>query len=91
MRHVHADLIHAWADGAEIQGWCPHSNTWKDLADPIWFLDTQYRIKPQNKVYYGTSNPNCSFLDLDKVQYPESQIKLTFKHDTNKIIAVELL
>lgn len=42
--HKHAELIKAWADGAEIEmkgigGWVVNSN-------PLWWVDYQYRIKP---------------------------------------------
>ena len=47
MKHKHADLIHAWADGAQIErlsaigDWLPDSDT------PEWLDDYQYRIKPK--------------------------------------------
>lgn len=50
MRHIHADLIHAWAEGAEIEirlknqtsiGWCGEST-------PYWHLENvDFRIKPK--------------------------------------------
>lgn len=46
MKHKHADLIHAWADGAEIQEL--YKGTWV-ATDPEWYLDTEYRIKPEEK------------------------------------------
>ena len=47
MKHKHADLIHAWADGAEIEGRIP-GGEWK-LAVPNWYLYCEYRIKPEPK------------------------------------------
>ena len=48
MKHKHADLIHAWADGAEIQYRpVPGYGEWKD--EPlhlIWDNFAEYRIKP---------------------------------------------
>jgi hypothetical protein len=44
--HKHADVIKAWADGAEIErhwengGWGPVS------ACPTWATDAEYRVKP---------------------------------------------
>ena len=50
MKHKHADLIHAWADGAEIQ-FRSEACEWHDcLGTPIWGSKTcEYRIKPEEK------------------------------------------
>ena len=45
--HKHAELIKAWADGAEIQWNC--QGTWCNDA-PIWDEDMEYRIKPKQPV-----------------------------------------
>lgn len=48
-KHKHADLIHAWADGADIQYKVPmHGNTWYDCNSvPQWDCKTVvFRIKP---------------------------------------------
>ena len=49
-RHKHADLIHAWAEGAIIQFKLPDGD-WKDCLDnvPLWNPDGNYRIKPAIK------------------------------------------
>lgn len=46
MKHKHADLIHAWADGAEIQ--VNAGCGWEDCPVPTWAYD-EYRIKPEEK------------------------------------------
>lgn len=47
-RHKHADLIHAWAEGAEIQFLNGLDDKWVDIEDfPSWHKDHQYRIKPK--------------------------------------------
>jgi hypothetical protein len=43
-KHKHADLIKAWADGAEIQVYS--GGYWVDTA-PSWNETDQYRIKPE--------------------------------------------
>lgn len=44
----HAALIHAWADGAEIQA--KNKDGWVDIhGTPAWFPDSEYRIKPKTK------------------------------------------
>lgn len=48
MRHKHADLIHAWAEGAEIQ--VLFDSGWQDRKEPTWSTTCDYRIKPKEKV-----------------------------------------
>jgi len=55
-RHVHADLIIAWANGATIQKWVDvlHEtrlgagviSMWKDDPNPSWLPADRYQIKP---------------------------------------------
>lgn len=46
--HKHAELIKAWADGAEIQHYNQTYGHWED-SDPRWSESRQYRIKPEEK------------------------------------------
>jgi hypothetical protein len=46
--HKHAELIKAWADGAEIQ-YNHWGSAWKDSTSPTWDKNFQYRIKPEEK------------------------------------------
>ncbi len=56
-RHKHADVIHAWADGAEIQKFC--GDGWYNDSDtPEWFEDCEYRIKPRIVKHEGWVNIN---------------------------------
>ena len=45
MKHKHADLIHAWADGAKIQ-YQNFDGSWSDSINPTWEESVTYRIKP---------------------------------------------
>jgi hypothetical protein len=56
-RHKHADLIHAWADGAEIQVF--ERGEWKPVVgnSPYWLVDSQYRIKPKTILINGFEVP----------------------------------
>lgn len=49
--HKHAELIKAWADGAEIQWYANALDVWKNTPQPIWEEATQYRIKPPESLY----------------------------------------
>jgi hypothetical protein len=46
--HEHADLIKAWAEGADIQvfGTCERI----DVTTPAWNVDLSYRIKPEPRM-----------------------------------------
>ncbi len=44
-RHKHADIIHAWADGAKIQ--MKYFGKWIDIIEPRFFEKNEYRIKPK--------------------------------------------
>jgi hypothetical protein len=50
MKHKHAELIKAWANGAEIQSRNDISGCWEDNRLPMWAHDTMYRIKPEQPV-----------------------------------------
>lgn len=51
-RHPHADLIIAWANGAQIQYRYSPNHTWEDVSDPRWTKDGEYRAKPTNVVRF---------------------------------------
>lgn len=44
VRHKHADVIKAWADGAQVQ-W-KKGPVWEDTPQPAWSNDWEYRVKP---------------------------------------------
>ena len=47
-RHPHADVIHAYAEGAKVQYHSSLENKWRDVDYPPSFNPkTQYRIKPK--------------------------------------------
>ena len=46
--HKHAEVIKAWADGAEIQ--IKDFGRWFRVDDPTWNENREYRIKPAEKV-----------------------------------------
>ncbi len=47
--HKHAELIKAWADGAEIE-YKVHNGGWVALEHPSWDDHNEYRIKPEQTV-----------------------------------------
>ena len=51
-KHKHAEIIKAWADGAEVQVFRHEYDGyyWEDTATPNFNIDFDYRIKPTEKV-----------------------------------------
>ena len=43
-RHVHADAIHAWAEGAEVEYLDEETKCWKPVAQRFWVEYHSYRI-----------------------------------------------
>lgn len=73
MRHIHADVIHAWAEGAEVEYWSEHINDWREANAPAFDPDIKYRIKPKEPEWYERipehgvlvkSNHDCSIAVL---------------------------
>ena len=50
MRHPHADLIIAWAEGAEIEMF--DGENWNRVYTPTFKPELQYRIKPKGPEWF---------------------------------------
>lgn len=50
--HVHAEVIKAWADGAQVQIKGPVGE-WYDFVSsrPSWIVTSEYRVKPETLRY----------------------------------------
>lgn len=90
----HAELIKAWADGAEIE-WQPHPGQWEIVSIPTWSPNNTYRIKPEPKpdvlryVRVVVSDLGCmKFIEAD-VNPPN--LRLTFDGETLKLKAADVL
>ena len=69
--HKHAEVIKAWADGAEIEFLSLSERTWEKASTPTWKDTTEYRVKPPEvllegvplevgqKIYYHGLNQNA--------------------------------
>jgi hypothetical protein len=86
--HKHAELIKAWADGAEIEVNCP-KNGWVSVSNPYWSDDreqSEYRIKPKPDVV------NTLCLDYSRGGIDDtSLIELTFDGETGKLKSAEVM
>ena len=80
MKHKHADLIHAWADGAEIQ-YRHWGSDWKDSRSPTWDVNWEYRIKPEEKkpvVRYLWAKQVCGDWQISPVYRSKEEALATF-------------
>jgi hypothetical protein len=88
MKHKHADLIKAWADGAEIEwqgingDWCSISGT------PAWSIETTYRIKPKPDIISFLCVLDPSGIVFGMVG---ANLKLIFDGETRKLKSAEVL
>jgi hypothetical protein len=86
--HKHAELIKAWADGAEIQVRLSSSGGWGDCHDPYWSDHVEYRIKSEPKP--DVVQHWCA--SVQPLKYPEqNNLKLTFDGETGKLKSAEVL
>ena len=89
-RHVHADLIHAWAEGAEIE-LMGNNGEWIYIGGSIaWVPEHEYRIKPKEPEWWENIPEHGILVDFmglictvskDEINsgdiYPEECIPLT--------------
>jgi len=95
--HKHAELIKAWADGAEIE--IKFYEGWRDCRPIDWNENAEFRIKPEPKpdmVYYGQlDEPVRGSFTLGTCFTRElvahDKVKLTFDGSTGKLKSVEML
>lgn len=91
--HKHAELIKAWADGAEIEHRWDTDDFWVESITPTWIGDCLYRIKPEPKpdvVRYGMVVDN-RYGSLTLARCACDNIKLTFDGETGALKAAEVL
>ena len=93
--HKHAELIKAWADGAEIEAKL-EDGSWGDALNPCWFNHSEYRIKPEPKpdvVLYGYAEKSkCEWYATKMGRHQSGDnLKLTFDGETGELKSAEVL
>jgi len=90
--HKHAELIKAWADGAEIEverilyGWV-------NAPTPQWLEQAVYRIKPTPKpdhIRYTLACLQCADTFSTR-PFSTDNLKLTFDGETLQLIKAEVM
>jgi hypothetical protein len=86
IKHKHAELIHAWAEGAQIQRF--NIDGWVDATNPYWDKDTEYRIKPKPDIISFLCVLDPSGIVFGMVG---ANLKLIFDGETGKLKKAEIL
>ena len=94
MKHKHAELIHAWADGAEIEG-LNSLGEWVQIWVTTWSEVDEYRIKPEPKTDVVEQYVAKGYTKYGGVRMAEhwekENLKLTFDGETGKLKAAEVI
>jgi hypothetical protein len=94
--HKHAELIKAWADGAQIQlRWKIDNANWED-CDPAWTDLCEYRIKPEPKPdvvkhFFVESHFWAGIRLSEASQLDTPVLSITFDGETGKLKSAEVL
>lgn len=81
----HAELIKAWADGAEIQ-YCRMDGEWGDVDIPLWSESSEYRLKPVPKADHTIEGT------IYLVSAPWTcRVKVTFSGETGEAKKAEIV
>jgi hypothetical protein len=96
MKHKHAELIKAWADGAEIEVLTPSTSEWNDVSEPLWIADQEYRIKPEPKPdvprYFCVDSWGHNIrLPFPHTNMDKPNLRLVFEPETGKLKSAEVL
>jgi len=97
MKHKHADLIHAYADGAiiEVRILCINEkwSNWQQTNEPAFYIthDFEYRIKPSNdkQSFFVYDKHNKQFVEYEKGKKGDLLVK--FDGKTGKLKQAEVI
>jgi hypothetical protein len=96
--HIHADVIKAWADGAEIEICMNTFDVWIPVAHPNWLPDMRYRVQPEPQpntrhhlLVTCKDGRSIVFGPVTSSGCPCDNLRLTFDGETNKLIKAEVL
>jgi len=92
--HKHAELIKAWADGAEIERYDHEDKDWLDDEQPIWYEADEYRIKPEPKsdvVTYYSIDTDGVWWRTYQTDNMKPNIAITFDGETRQPKSAEVL
>lgn len=94
-KHVHADLIVLWANGADIEVLDKRTDNWKVVTNPSWSPKSTFRlavVKPKFEthrrrvVFNMSQQPGHSYLTW----YPDGEpnVEITVETATGKVVKI---
>lgn len=99
--HKHAELIKAWADGAEIEFRWEPTQGWRTSTNPHWEPECEYRLKPEPKpdvrCWYRVGRLNREMVNLGASagvilsERDNANLLITFDGETGYLKKVEML
>ena len=91
-KHKHYETIMAWANGAAIEVFNPHTNKWADTPrcmSPAWYGGVEYRAKQAPKPDVVREVLMVNSLSAGPLLYAASPLEcncvLVFDGETNKL------
>jgi hypothetical protein len=89
IKHKHADVIKAWADGASIEMFSKRHNKWIFTAAPTWNIESEYRVSPAELVWEARMEYRKD--GLHALIYDKPNLRLYFDKETKELIKAEVL
>jgi len=93
MKHKHADLIHAWAEGAQIE-YRSALNDWTEVDRPEWSSWVEYRIKPEPKpdlVCWARIIPCVVYPGTVLLSLESANVEFTFDGETEELKSAKVI
>ena len=89
-RHVHADLMIAYANDAslEIEHYSPSTDKWSLIYHPGFYPTIKYRIKPKPDY---EKEADCLVRNPKTNLFQDTKLKFVYNGQTNVIKSVELM
>lgn len=84
-RHIHADVIHAWAEGAEIEFKNSAFPEWTAENYPCWHDGNEYRIKPKEPEWWENI-PDHGILAKSN---EDDSVTVIFNGDINTVVRAQ--
>jgi hypothetical protein len=101
MKHIHAELIKAWADGAKIEARYLKASGWSDwrLEDGgfIWYdIGAEYRIKPEPKedisdYLFVADKSSNDLVEINWVFKNSANLRLIWDGETGELKNAEVI
>lgn len=96
MAQKHAKLIKKWADGAEIEYYCPEEKAWITSDCPWWNEYEDFRIKQERKpdIVRNVILSNAPHINSVRMHYTheiEANARIVFDGESNQLKELTML